>query len=86
MCSNVYINFITFFSGPYMSHKRDVKAIPVTGIWIHVRFLAVPDFLRSSGSGTGSLRLVSTIEELLERKSSGSGLANRDYGLRDPSR
>jgi hypothetical protein len=28
------------------------------------------------------LSLVSTIEELLERKSSGSGLENRDYGCR----
>jgi hypothetical protein len=30
--------------------------------------------------------LVSTIEELLERKSSGSGLESREYGRRDPSR
>jgi hypothetical protein len=30
------------------------------------------------------LSLVSTIEELLERKSSGSGLESRDYGRRDP--
>jgi hypothetical protein len=28
---------------------------------------------------------VSTIEELLERKSSGTGLENRDYGRKDPS-
>jgi hypothetical protein len=34
----------------------------------------------------GPLSLVSTIEELLERKSSGSGLENREYGRRDPSR
>jgi hypothetical protein len=34
----------------------------------------------------GSLSLVSTVEELLERKSSGSGLENREYGRRDPSR
>jgi hypothetical protein len=32
------------------------------------------------------LSLVSTIEELLGRKSSGSGLESRDYGRRDPSR
>jgi hypothetical protein len=32
------------------------------------------------------LSLVSTIEELLERKSSDSGLEIRDYGRRDPSR
>jgi hypothetical protein len=28
---------------------------------------------------------MSTIEELLERKISGSGLENREYGYRDPS-
>jgi hypothetical protein len=32
------------------------------------------------------LSLVSTIEELLERKSSGTGLESREYGRRDPSR
>jgi hypothetical protein len=38
------------------------------------------------GLELGPLSLVSTTEELLERKSSGSGLENRDYGRRDPSR
>jgi hypothetical protein len=33
----------------------------------------------------GPLSLESTTEELLERKSSGSGLENREYGRRDPS-
>jgi hypothetical protein len=33
----------------------------------------------------GPLSLVSTIEELLGRKHSGSGLENREYGRRDPS-
>jgi hypothetical protein len=37
------------------------------------------------GLEQGPLSLVSTTEELLERKSSGSGLGNRDYGRRDPS-
>jgi hypothetical protein len=32
------------------------------------------------------LSLVSTIEKLLGRKSSGCGLENRDYGRRDPPR
>jgi hypothetical protein len=32
------------------------------------------------------LSLVSTTEELLGRKSSGSGLESREYGRRDPSR
>jgi hypothetical protein len=43
-----------------------------------VRFPALPDFLRSSESGMGPLSLMRTTEELLERKSSGSGLENRD--------
>jgi hypothetical protein len=38
------------------------------------------------GLERGPLSLVSTIEELLERKSSGSGLENRDYGRRDLTR
>jgi hypothetical protein len=38
------------------------------------------------GLEQGPLRLVSTIEELLGRKNSGSGLKVREYGRRDPSR
>jgi hypothetical protein len=38
------------------------------------------------GLERGPLSLESTSEELLGRKSSGSGLENRDYGRRDPSR
>jgi hypothetical protein len=38
------------------------------------------------GLQRGQLSLVSTTEELLGRKSSGSCLENRDYGHRDPSR
>jgi hypothetical protein len=34
----------------------------------------------------GPLSLVSTIEELLERKTSSCGLESREYGRRDPSR
>jgi hypothetical protein len=37
------------------------------------------------GLERGPFSLVSTIEELLERKSSGSGLEGREYGGRDPS-
>jgi hypothetical protein len=36
------------------------------------------------GLERGPLSLVSTIEELLERKCSGSGLESREYGRRDP--
>jgi hypothetical protein len=38
------------------------------------------------GLERGPLRLVSTTEELLGRKSNGSCLENREYGPRDPSR
>jgi hypothetical protein len=38
------------------------------------------------GLERGPLSLVSIIEELLERKSCGSGLENRESGRRDPSR
>jgi hypothetical protein len=38
------------------------------------------------GFERGPLRLVSTIEELLGRKSIGSDLESREYGHRDPSR
>jgi hypothetical protein len=38
------------------------------------------------GLERGPLSLVSTTEELLGRKSSGSGLENRDYVLEDPLR
>jgi hypothetical protein len=38
------------------------------------------------GLERGPLSHVSTNEELLRRKSSGSGLENREYGLGDPPR
>jgi hypothetical protein len=38
------------------------------------------------GLERGPLSLVTTTEELLERKSSGSGIERREYGCRDPSR
>jgi hypothetical protein len=42
--------------------------------------------MRISGSGTGSTQPVSITEELLERKSSGSGLEIRAFGIGDPQR
>jgi hypothetical protein len=38
------------------------------------------------GLERGPLSLVSTTEEILDRKVSGSCLENREYGSRDPSR
>jgi hypothetical protein len=37
------------------------------------------------GLERGSLILMNTIEELLERRSSGSGLESREYDRKDPS-
>jgi hypothetical protein len=42
-------------------------------------------FSEVGGLERGLLSLVSTIEELLIRKTSGSGLENREYGSKDPS-
>jgi hypothetical protein len=38
------------------------------------------------GLKRGPLSIVSTTDELLERKSSGSGLESREYGRKDPPR
>jgi hypothetical protein len=38
------------------------------------------------GLERGPLSLVSTLEELLGRKSKGSGIESREYGRKDPSR
>jgi hypothetical protein len=43
-------------------------------------------FLEAVVLERGPLSLVITIEELLGRKSNGSGLEIREYGRRDPSR
>jgi hypothetical protein len=51
-----------------------------------VRFPALPDFLRSSGSGTGSTQPHGYKWGATWKKSSGSCLEIREYGHRDPSR
>jgi hypothetical protein len=51
-----------------------------------VRFRALPDFLRSSGSGTGSAQPREYNWGVTWKKSSGSCLENREYGRRDPPR
>jgi hypothetical protein len=54
---------------------------------VRVWFPALPDFLRNSGSGTGSTqpREYNWVANW-KKKSSGSGLENRDCGRRDPPR
>jgi hypothetical protein len=53
---------------------------------VRTRFPALPDFQKIVDLEQSPLSLVSTIEKLLERKSSGSGLGSREYDRRDPSR
>jgi hypothetical protein len=53
---------------------------------IRVRFPALLDFLRSSGSGTESTQPREYNEELFGRKTNGSGLESLEYGSRGPSR
>jgi hypothetical protein len=55
-----------------------------TEVW--VRFPALPDFLRSSGSGTASTQPREYNWGATWLKSSGSCLENREYGRRGPSR
>jgi hypothetical protein len=45
-----------------------------------------PQLREVVGLERSPLSLVGTAEELLERKSSGSGLESREYGRRDPLR
>jgi hypothetical protein len=64
---------------------------PDTNLATYMRYSRQMRWLPSTegevvGLEWGPLSLVSTIEELLGRNSSGSGLESREYGLRDPSR
>jgi hypothetical protein len=82
------------FQRTMQHHKLEVKTLPnhsCKNLWlgflatdpeVRVLFPALPDFLRSSGSGKGSTKPLSTIEELLGRKNSGSCLEKQDYGRR----
>jgi hypothetical protein len=53
---------------------------------LYLQTTVVPVFWEVVGLERGLLSLVSKIEELLGRTSSGSGLERREYGRRDPSR
>jgi hypothetical protein len=61
------------------------------GCWLQIQNSGLPSqryqiFWEVVGLESGPLSLVSTTEELFGRKSSGSGLENREYGHRDPQR
>jgi hypothetical protein len=65
----------TFFKGPPLWPDGQSAWQQNKRSW--VRFPALPDFLRSSGSGTGSTQPHEYNRELLGRKRSGSGLETR---------
>jgi hypothetical protein len=54
--------------------------------WVHLCVSFYQIFWEAVGLERGPLSLMSTIEDLLGRNSSGSGLENREYSRRDPSR
>jgi hypothetical protein len=75
----------------YVEESRPSLKSSGQSSWLHIQGSGLDSrsyqiFREVVGLDQGPLRLVSTIEELLGRKSSGSGLESRKYGLRDPSR
>jgi hypothetical protein len=74
-------NALLYFAGPPMWSCGQSSWLQIHRSLI--RFSALSDFLRNSGSGTESTQ---AREEPLERRSSGSGIENREYSSRDTSR
>jgi hypothetical protein len=77
---------VTNFS-PVQAWLRTPLCFSGQGSWLLIQksgfgFRHYKIYLRSSASGTGPLSLVGTIEKLLKRKSSDSGLENGDSGIR----
>jgi hypothetical protein len=54
--------------------------------WLQIQRSGFDSRREVMGLERGPFSLVNTIEELLGRKSSGSGLENRDYGRRNSLR
>jgi hypothetical protein len=94
----IYVQFLKKFAVKNLAKKMKLT-LDCDGDVFNFYLLRVPGY-RSRGPGfdsrrhqifwkvvgleRGSLSLVSTIEELLGRNSSGSGLENREYGRGDP--
>jgi hypothetical protein len=85
--NTVYLDF-TMNEMSYFFHREEHFLSPTLwfsgqSFWLQihrsrVRFPALPDFWEAAGLERGPLSLVRTTEELLEGKSRGSGLENRD--------
>jgi hypothetical protein len=83
-CTNwIYICYVEESRPPLWSSSQEFLA---TDPEFRVPFCRYYIFREVVGLARGPLSLVSTIEELLGRKSSGSCLESREYGRRDPSR
>jgi hypothetical protein len=80
--SKYHITLIFFWPPLWSSGQSSWLQIQRSGL--NFRYCQI--FWEVMGLEWGPLRLVSTIQELLERKSSGSGLEIREYSHRDPSR
>jgi hypothetical protein len=75
----------------YVAERRPPLWSSGQGSWLQIQrsgfySLRYQIFWEVVGMERGPFSLVSTIEELLERKSSGSGLQNWEYGRRVPPR
>jgi hypothetical protein len=84
------IVFVIIFSKTSF-HKRLPLWCSGQSFWLQIHRSKIDSrlyqiFWKVVGLERGPLSFVSIIEELLERKSSGSGLESREYGRRDPSR
>jgi hypothetical protein len=73
------LSFIIYWARPRQSFWLQIQRSGFDSRRYHIFWVVV-------GLERGPLSLVSTTEELLGRKSSGSCLENRDYGRRVPSR
>jgi hypothetical protein len=83
MCASIFLRRVTLFLPPLWSSGQSS--------WLQIQTCGFDSrryriFWEVVGVERGPLSYVSTIEELLERKSSGSGLESREYCRRDPSR
>jgi hypothetical protein len=65
---------------------RESEGLLATDLEVRIRFLALPDSLRSSRSGTGSTQPREYNWWATWRNSSGSDLENREYGRKNPPR
>jgi hypothetical protein len=86
---NIYVYYIMLhyiiLYWPLLKSSGQSSCLQIQRSWFDSR--ALPDFLRNSGFGTGSTQPREyNWGASWKKKSSGSGLESRDYGLRDASR